>query len=684
MPEYRVGTGFDAHALVEGVPLVLGGIRVPFAKGLAGHSDGDVLAHALTDAVLGAAGLADIGAMFPSGDERWRGSSSLDLLSIAWGSVREARLGARERGLRARRRGAPARTAPARDARGARGRAGRRPRARGRTGDDDRRPRLHGSRRGPRRAGGRAAPSLVPAEDRLQAGVALVAREHRRGRDDVALDVRLERRPVGARREARVGASSASTEKRTARETREPNPLVRASSGPLYTGDLPRSFVPTIGGCSPSSGRLRARRRPQPSQRAVGSAPSAKANASSSQRMPVRSSSTTASSRAAIGGSDQASGGETFAPRPAERSGRPPEVGERRARQAELHRDERRERLGLGGGSNHSDMSSGIGSKALVLERANYAGRAATAPSTTTSPSRSSERSASSSRSASDRGPSATRRSVRARRWRNDPSSGPCFRAGSKRGPRDGQPSASGHSPQRGIRARQTVAPRSKSAWSDARREGRTGAVEDPAHVRVDREDVLAEGLVADRVGRVATDARQLREVVRPAGRGDDAGRAVQIERAAVVSEPCQARMTSAGEAAASDSMSGHRSIQASQRGTTRATWVCWSMTSETRIAYGSRVFRHGRSRAFRLGTRPTRLAELPRLHGREPTCRGRVGGTLSVAGAPRLRSPERVRRRARRPPGGGDREGRAARCPHCPRDANAAAVPTARRFRRT
>lgn len=89
MPEYRVGTGFDAHALVEGVPLVLGGIRVPFAKGLAGHSDGDVLAHALTDAVLGAAGLADIGAMFPSGDERWRGSSSLDLLSIAWGSVRE-------------------------------------------------------------------------------------------------------------------------------------------------------------------------------------------------------------------------------------------------------------------------------------------------------------------------------------------------------------------------------------------------------------------------------------------------------------------------------------------------------------------------------------------------------------------------------------------------------------------
>ena len=89
MAEYRVGTGIDAHVLVEGVPLVLGGVHVPFDKGLAGHSDGDVLAHALTDAVLGRGGLADIGAMFPSGDERWRGSSSLDLLSIAWASVRD-------------------------------------------------------------------------------------------------------------------------------------------------------------------------------------------------------------------------------------------------------------------------------------------------------------------------------------------------------------------------------------------------------------------------------------------------------------------------------------------------------------------------------------------------------------------------------------------------------------------
>ncbi|MGE5689448.1 MAG: 2-C-methyl-D-erythritol 2,4-cyclodiphosphate synthase [Pseudomonadota bacterium] len=89
MPEYRVGTGFDAHALEAGVPLVLGGVSVPFDRGLTGHSDGDVLAHALTDAVLGAAGLEDIGALFPSGDARWRGASSLELLSIAWRSVRE-------------------------------------------------------------------------------------------------------------------------------------------------------------------------------------------------------------------------------------------------------------------------------------------------------------------------------------------------------------------------------------------------------------------------------------------------------------------------------------------------------------------------------------------------------------------------------------------------------------------
>ncbi len=79
-PELRVGVGVDAHALVDGVPLVLGGVALDHPRGLAGHSDGDVLAHALIDAMLGAAGLGDIGSLFPSGDERYRGVSSLDLL----------------------------------------------------------------------------------------------------------------------------------------------------------------------------------------------------------------------------------------------------------------------------------------------------------------------------------------------------------------------------------------------------------------------------------------------------------------------------------------------------------------------------------------------------------------------------------------------------------------------------
>jgi 2-C-methyl-D-erythritol 2,4-cyclodiphosphate synthase len=87
--EYRVGTGFDAHALQEGVPLVLGGVQIPFGRGLAGHSDGDVVVHALIDAVLGGCGLGDIGSLFPSDDERFRGASSLDLLFDAYLRVRE-------------------------------------------------------------------------------------------------------------------------------------------------------------------------------------------------------------------------------------------------------------------------------------------------------------------------------------------------------------------------------------------------------------------------------------------------------------------------------------------------------------------------------------------------------------------------------------------------------------------
>jgi 2-C-methyl-D-erythritol 2,4-cyclodiphosphate synthase len=89
LSEYRVGTGFDAHALADGVPLVLGGVRIDHPRGLAGHSDGDVLAHALTDALLGAAGLEDIGALFPAGDPALAGADSVELLREAWRLVRE-------------------------------------------------------------------------------------------------------------------------------------------------------------------------------------------------------------------------------------------------------------------------------------------------------------------------------------------------------------------------------------------------------------------------------------------------------------------------------------------------------------------------------------------------------------------------------------------------------------------
>ena len=88
--DLRVGIGYDAHAFEEGVPLVLGGVSFEHPRGLAGHSDGDVIAHALIDAILGAANLGDIGSLFPSGDEQYRGASSLDLLWEAYREVRDA------------------------------------------------------------------------------------------------------------------------------------------------------------------------------------------------------------------------------------------------------------------------------------------------------------------------------------------------------------------------------------------------------------------------------------------------------------------------------------------------------------------------------------------------------------------------------------------------------------------
>jgi 2-C-methyl-D-erythritol 2,4-cyclodiphosphate synthase len=90
MSDLRVGLGIDAHAFAEGTPLVLGGVRFEHPVGLAGHSDGDVITHALIDALLGAAGLGDIGALFPSDESTPAGIDSLELLQDAAGRVREA------------------------------------------------------------------------------------------------------------------------------------------------------------------------------------------------------------------------------------------------------------------------------------------------------------------------------------------------------------------------------------------------------------------------------------------------------------------------------------------------------------------------------------------------------------------------------------------------------------------
>jgi 2-C-methyl-D-erythritol 4-phosphate cytidylyltransferase / 2-C-methyl-D-erythritol 2,4-cyclodiphosphate synthase len=86
----RIGAGYDLHRLVPGRPLLLGGVTLPFPLGLAGHSDADVLSHAVIDAILGAAGAGDIGRHFPDTDERWKGASSLDLLRRATAVVRKA------------------------------------------------------------------------------------------------------------------------------------------------------------------------------------------------------------------------------------------------------------------------------------------------------------------------------------------------------------------------------------------------------------------------------------------------------------------------------------------------------------------------------------------------------------------------------------------------------------------
>lgn len=86
----RVGIGYDSHPFAAGRKLILGGVEIPNAKGLAGHSDADAVAHAVTDAILGAAGLGDIGRMFPNDDPQWKNANSLDLLNKAFLKVVEA------------------------------------------------------------------------------------------------------------------------------------------------------------------------------------------------------------------------------------------------------------------------------------------------------------------------------------------------------------------------------------------------------------------------------------------------------------------------------------------------------------------------------------------------------------------------------------------------------------------
>lgn len=85
----RIGQGYDVHKLVEGRKLIIGGVDIPFEKGLLGHSDADVLIHAVIDALLGAAGLGDIGRHFPDSDPKYKGVSSLSLLSDIAGKVGE-------------------------------------------------------------------------------------------------------------------------------------------------------------------------------------------------------------------------------------------------------------------------------------------------------------------------------------------------------------------------------------------------------------------------------------------------------------------------------------------------------------------------------------------------------------------------------------------------------------------
>ncbi len=100
VPALRIGNGYDLHRLVPGRPLILGGVTIPFEKGLEAHSDGDAICHAVTDAVLGAAGAGDIGRHFPDTDPAWKNADSIEMLRHASALVRDAGYADRQRGRR--------------------------------------------------------------------------------------------------------------------------------------------------------------------------------------------------------------------------------------------------------------------------------------------------------------------------------------------------------------------------------------------------------------------------------------------------------------------------------------------------------------------------------------------------------------------------------------------------------
>ena len=142
----RIGNGYDLHRLVAGRPLILAGVTIPFELGLDGHSDADIVCHAVTDAILGAAGAGDIGRLFPDTDPKWKGANSIALLEGAVARSARSRLSRVERGCDGDRAEAEAAAVSRGDARESRRGARRRCRRRQRERQDQRRRRQHGPR----------------------------------------------------------------------------------------------------------------------------------------------------------------------------------------------------------------------------------------------------------------------------------------------------------------------------------------------------------------------------------------------------------------------------------------------------------------------------------------------------------------------------------------------------------